>query len=94
MFKWSARYFVLALTLVALTATVRPAHAYAYTDDPCTDPSTGCVVGSTDPPPPPPNGQAVSQKSNNATFANSDSADNSQSLDDMISYLMVLYGLA
>lgn len=73
MFKNSARYFVLALTLVALTATVRP----AYADDICGDPSTSCVVGSGDPPPPPPTGQVVSQKSN-----------------DLISYLVVLYGLA
>ena len=87
MFKRSARYFALALTLVALTATVRPAHASAYTDD-CTDPSTGCVVGSNDPPPPPPTGQVVSKNSNTPILANSDSTD------DRISYLIVLYGLA
>jgi hypothetical protein len=92
-FKRSARYFVLALTLVALTATVRPAHAQP--DDPCTDPSTGCIVGSTSPqPPPPPTGQVVTQNSNDPALADGDSADDSQSMDNLISYLMVLYGLA
>ena len=93
MFKRSARYFALALTLVALTATVRPARAYALADDdPCTDPTTGCIVGSSTPqPPPPPTGQAVPQ---NSTDPDGDSADGSQSLDNLIAYLMVLYGLA
>ena len=91
MFKTSTRYFVLALTLVALTATARPAHAYAESDDLCTDPSTGCVVGSTDPPPPPPTGKVVTQNPNDPAVANS---DDSQSADDLISYIIVLYGLA
>ena len=92
MLKRSTRYFTLVLTLVALTATVRPAHAYGLSDDdPCSDPSTGCVVGNGDPtppPPPPPTGQVVMQN------AGSDSTANSQSTDDLVSYLMVLYGLA
>ena len=50
MFKRSARYFTLGLTLVVLTASARIAPAQP-TDPPCTDPSTGCVVGGTDPQP-------------------------------------------
>ena len=87
MFKRSARYFAFVLTLVALTATVRPAHAQS--DDPCTDPAiTGCVITGTEPPPPP-TGQVVTQNPNGPTFG--DSTDDSQST---ISYLIVLYGLA
>lgn len=84
MFKHSSRYFVLVLTLVALTSTVRPAHAQP--DDPtCTDPTTGCVVGSNDPPPP--TGNTPPPDGDNGT-------NGSQSMNDAISSLMVLYGLA
>ncbi len=90
MFKQSSRYFVLILTLVALTATVRPAHAQS--DDPCTDPANAaCVVTGNDPPP---TGKAVSQNPNEPMLADSDSADDSKSVDDLISYLIILYGLA
>jgi len=92
LFKQSARYFVVVLTLVALTATVRSAQAQS--DDPCNDPSTGCIVGGTNPQPPPPTGQVVTQGSINPAPTDGDNADSSQSLDDLISYLLVLYGLA
>lgn len=91
MFKQSARYFVLVLTLVALAATVRPAHAQS--DDPCTDPANpACVVTGNDPPPT--TGKAVSQNPNEPMLADSDSAHVSKSVDDLISYLIILYGLA
>jgi hypothetical protein len=89
-FKRSARYFALVLTLVALTATVRTAHAQF--DDPCTDPSTGCVVGGGDPQPPPPTGQVVTQ--NGTVLGDDGSTDDSTSVDDVVAYLMVLYGIA
>ena len=88
MFKTSTRYFVLALTLIALTATTRPAHAQS--DDPCTDPTTGCVVGGGDPQP---TGKVVTTTAPQ-TVADGNSTSDSQSLDDLIPYLMILYGLA
>lgn len=92
MFKQSVRYFALVLTLVALTATVRPAHAYAPDDDPCTDPNNpACVVTSNDPPP---TGKVVSQNPNDPALPDSGSADDSKSMDDPASYLIILYGLA
>ena len=99
MFKRSARYLTLALTLVALTATVRTAHAQSTA--PCTDPSTGCVVTGTDPQPtgsvvtgtdPQPTGNVVTGTDPQPTGG--DSTDDAQSLDDLISYLIILYGLA
>jgi len=86
-FKRSARYFALALTLVALTATVRPAHAQS--DDPCTDPAaTGCVVNGSDPQPgavPPPDPQKNTDGNNTG---------DALSMDDLISSLILVYGLA
>jgi hypothetical protein len=91
LFKQSTRYFVLVLALVALTATVRPAHAQS--DDPCNDPANpACVVSGNDPPPP--TGKAVSQNPNEPMLADSGSEDDSKSVDDLISYLIILYGLA
>jgi hypothetical protein len=87
-FKRTARYFTFALTLIALTTTVRSAHAQL--DDPCTDPSTGCVVGGSDPQP----GPKVVTNSTDPTLADGDTSDDSQSMDDLISYLIILYGLA
>jgi hypothetical protein len=86
-FKQSARYLTLALTLVALTATVRPAHAQS--DDPCTDPTTPCVVGGVDPQP-----NVMTRPTAPQTTAASNTTDDSQSMDDLISYLIFLYGLA
>ncbi|HEY5328589.1 MAG TPA: hypothetical protein VIJ79_01785 [Acidobacteriaceae bacterium] len=84
MFKRSARYFTLALTLVALTATVRTARAQS------TAPCTSCVVTGNDPQP---SGNVVTgndpQPSGNVI-----GTDDSQSMDDLISYLIILYGLA
>jgi hypothetical protein len=89
-FKRSARYLTLALTLVALTATVRTAHA--QTDPPCTDPNANCVVGGTDPQP---TGSVVTGGTISSQASDgSDGTDNSQSMDDLISYLLMLYGLA
>jgi len=95
-FKRSARYFTLALTLVALTATVRTARAQS------TAPCTSCVVTGNDPQPsgnvvtgndPQPSGNVVTgndpQPSGNVI-----GTDDSQSMDDLISYLIILYGLA
>ena len=87
MFKRSVRYFTLALTLVALTATVRTAHAQSTGS--CTDPSNPCVVGGTDPQP---SGDVVG--GTDPQPSGSDSTDDSQSMDDLISYLIILYGLA
>jgi hypothetical protein len=110
-FKRSARYFTLALALVALTATVRTAHAQP--DDPCSNPSVPCVVGGTDPQPsgsvvggtdPQPSGSVVGgtdpQPSGSVVGgtdpqpSGGDGIGDSQSMDDLISYLMMLYGLA
>jgi hypothetical protein len=88
-FNRSARYFTLALTLVALTATVRPAHAQS--DDPCSDPGTVCVVGGTDPQP---TGKAVQGSFVVGGTDPQPTGGDSQSMDDLISYLITLYGLA
>ena len=90
MFKRSVRLFTLALTLIAFTVAARTAHAQS--EDPCTDPSTTCVVTGTDPQPTSP--KFVGMASPNTAAADSDSTDDSQSLDDVISYLIILYGLA
>ncbi|HZL28892.1 MAG TPA: hypothetical protein VFC39_20370 [Acidobacteriaceae bacterium] len=87
MLKRSVRYFTLALTLVALTATVRTAHAQST--GPCTDPSNPCVVTGTDPQP---TGDVVTGTDPQPTGG--DSTDDSQSMDDLISYLIIVYGLA
>lgn len=87
MFKRTARYLTLAITLVALTATVRTAHAQS--DDPCTDPTTGCVVGGSDPQP-----NLATLPTGAQPIVGSDGTDDSQSMDDLTSYLIILYGLA
>ena len=92
MFKCSARYFVLVLTLLALTATVRPARAQS--DDPCTDPANpACIVSGTEPPPPP-TGKVVTENPNESALANGNSTGDSQTMDDVAAYLIILYGLA
>jgi hypothetical protein len=88
----SLRYFALALTLVALTATVRPAHALTD-DDPCTDPTTGCIVGNGDPKPPP-SGNVVTHDPNALTLPDDNGTAGSGSMDKLIPYLVALSGLS
>jgi len=90
-FKRSARYFTLALTLVALAASSRIAPAQS--SDPCTDPGTGCVVGGTDPQP-----TVVGGGSTSNVVGGTDpqpTADGSDdSLNNLIVVLLFYYGLS
>jgi hypothetical protein len=87
MFKNSVRYFALAFSLVVLSACCGTASAQST--DPCTDPSTGCVVSGTDPIP---TGQAVAgSMGDDDVVSGTDPIPTDTLTDDDIDFIVMSY---